>query len=154
MQENRQDKLSLQIAMGWVMLLLILSVTMVMMIVAGIVADDGFSVIRKDPGKAGMIMIVYLFSVYAVMPIIVSFANGARSSFARWVVVAVTVLLFLFFFLHHVSHWSNGERPAMYTHALEVAHHIIALWVTYLSVRWARTPVAAGVSADRSRATA
>jgi hypothetical protein len=140
MQTTMQEKLSIKIAMGWVMLLLVLAVSLLMMVVAGIMADDGFSIMRKDPGKGGMMLLVYVFGFYSVMPIAVSLAQNAKSSAARWVVVAVTVFLFLFFFVHHMSHWVNGERPSLNSHFLEIAHHCIALWVISLSILWARMP--------------
>ena len=149
MQLNTQEKLSIQVGLGWVMLLLVLTVSLVMMIVAGIVANDGFSVMRADPGKGGMMLLVYVFGVYAVMPIFVALAQQTRTSAARWAVTVMSVLLFLFFFVHHLSHWTAGERPSFNSHFLEVAHHIIALWVIYSSVCWARTSssVAVGNSA-------
>ena len=150
MQIDTQEKLSIQVAMGWVMLLLVLTVSLVMMIVAGIVANDGFTVMRADPGKGGMMLLVYVFGVYAVMPIAVTLAQRTRAAAARWAVTVMSVLLFLFFFVHHLSHWTAGERPNFNSHFLEVAHHIIAVWVIYSSVRWARTASAARAGSSAS----
>ena len=138
MQVDTQEKLSFQITIGWIMLLLVLTVALVMMIIAGIVANDGFSVMRADPGKGGLMLLVYVFGFYALMPIAVALVQQTRSSAARWTLTVVSVLLFLFFFVHHLSHWVAGQRPSFNSHFLEIVHHTIALWVIYSSVRWAR----------------
>ncbi|MGZ3181893.1 MAG: hypothetical protein ACXU8N_05565 [Telluria sp.] len=150
MQSNQQQNLSLQIALGWVMLLLILSISLLIMVTQGIVTNDEFKVLRADPGPLGLRMIIYLFGIYAVMPVAVSLTQASGIKGLRWTVFVLTVLLFAFFVLHHLSHWQNGDRPDFNSHVLEIAHHTIAVWLAWNTFRWARSgapaPVAHGVA--------
>jgi hypothetical protein len=140
MKSNYEENLPIQIAMGWVMLLLILSISLIVLVVQGTIANDSFAVIRQDPGPMGLKLIVFLFAIYAVMPVFVYIANKADVKFLRWVIAVMGIIFLLFFVLHHISHWQYGDRPDLNSHALEMAHHIIGLWVIYLSVKWARSP--------------
>lgn len=142
--QSQEESLRNQIALGWVMALLVLAFMFVFMIIDSVVMDNNFMSLRVDPGQSTH-WLVYLVGVYALMPIYVHLVHGMRSHALRWVAVALAVLGFLFFLLHHLAHWQAGQRPDLSSHAFDLVFHVISLWVVVNSVRWARfsRPVAA-----------
>ena len=135
----QEESLRNQIALGWVMELLVVVLTFVVMTIESILMDNGFWSLRMDPGDS-LKWLVYKFGFYALMPIYIHVVHGRKSRFFRWVAVAAAILGFLFYVLHHLSHWQVGQRPDLSSHVLDVVLHLISLWVIFNSIRWARFP--------------
>jgi steroid 5-alpha reductase family enzyme len=137
--QQPEDSLRNQIALGWVMLLLALITMLQFMIVASVLEDNNLRAIHRDPGTS-IKWTVYLVAVYALMPVYVYLVHGLRSRAPRWLAVAVAVVGFVFFLLHHLAHWHFGQRPDFGSHVLDLVLHVIGLWVIVNSIRWARIP--------------
>jgi hypothetical protein len=133
------ESLRHQVALGWVMQLLMLITMFQMMTVNSILADTNFQTLRKDPGKS-LAWLVYLLAIYALMPMVVYLVDGLRPRVFRWLAVALSCLGFLFFLLHHLGHWYMGQRPTFGSHVLDLSLHLNSLWVIVSSIRWARVP--------------
>jgi len=137
--DSRGESLRNLIALGWVMNGVALANSFAFMIIDASVMSNNFRSIRIDPGATARYL-VFLIALYPLMPIYVHAVHGLRSRAFRWVGVGLAVLGFVFFLLHHLSHWTQGQRPALSSHVFDVAIEIISLWVVYTSVRWARVP--------------
>ena len=142
MEAKREENFPIRISMGWVLMLLILTMVLIVMIMHSIVVVGNFNDLQKDPGRYGMNLIISVLGFYAVMPLFIYIAEKTRIRALRWMMVVFASIFLLFFALHHLSHWQFGDRPDVFSHILEMAHHAIAIWVIYLSVRWARAPQA------------
>lgn len=134
----REESLRSQIAIGWATALIVLAIMLENMILESIFKDNNFKALRYDPGVNGMKMMLFVLGLYALMPMLVSLANNLSTRIVRWLAVAVTALMFLFFAFHHLAHWYYGERPSPSSHVLDVSHHLLMLWVLVNSIRWAR----------------
>jgi hypothetical protein len=137
--QSSEESLRNQIALGWVMMLLVVVITFVFMTIASILMDNNFATLRMDPGDS-IKWLVYLIGLYALMPVYVHLVHGMRTRVFRWAAVALAALSFVFFLLHHLSHWQIGQRPDLSSHVLDVVLHLISLWVIVSSVKWARFP--------------
>lgn len=144
MQTNRKENRPVYIAMGWISLLLILAVGVMMLMMTSLVTHQTI-MLERDPGVQGVAMITWLFALYAVMPVVVYGADRIDFKPLKWAVVVLTILLLVYFILHQLSHWRFGERPTLTSHALETSHHLVSLWIIYMSVKWAleKRPAAA-----------
>lgn len=138
--QSAEESLRGRIALGWVMQLLVVVIMLQFMIYASVFMDDNFRSLRRDPGVLGLQTLVYIFGVYALMPIYVHLVHGMRIRFFRWIAVAVAALAFVYFLLHHLSHVQRGERPDFTSHVFDLVLHLISLWVIVNSVRWAKFP--------------
>jgi hypothetical protein len=141
----QQESLRSQIALGWVMQLIVLTIMLQFMTVESILMDNNFRSLRFDPGREGLKMIVYLIALYALMPVYVHLVHGMKPRVYKWIAVGLAVLGFLFFLLHHLAHWTYGQRPDFSSHVLDLVLHLIGLWVIVNSVRWARSSSAGPV---------
>ncbi|SRR6266545_2078292 len=135
----REESLRNQIALGWVMNGVALANAFAFMIIEASVMSNNFRGIRIDPGATAK-WLVFLIALYPLMPIYIHVAHGLKSRLFRWIGVALAALGFIFFLLHHLSHWTQGQRPTPSSHVFDVAIEIISVWVLYNSVRWARFP--------------
>lgn len=142
--QSGEEDLRHQIALGWVMNGVILAISFGFMIIESAMMNNNFRSIRADPG-ASIKWLVYVVAVYPVMPMYIHLVHALRARVFRWLAVAVAALGFLFFLLHHLSHWFAGQRLDLSSHAFDVAIEVISLWVLYNSVRWARLPRAESV---------
>ena len=138
--QSREEGLRNQIALGWVMILLIIVVMLEFMIIGSSLQDPNFMPLDKDPGRLGLRLLTYIFGLYALMPVYVHLVHGARTRIFRWLAVAVAVLGFLYFLLHHLAHWNYGQRPEGITHVFDIVLHLLSIWVIVNSVQWARYP--------------
>lgn len=134
-----------RIALGWLTILLLLQVTLAMLTVFSAFDNDGFAVLRRDPGQIGLRQLSYLVAAYALMPILVYTIDSMRMTVLRWLMVAFAGMNFIYVLLHHLSHWQIGERPTFGSHVIDLAIDAVSLWLIYNSVRWARA-----ASAQRS----
>jgi hypothetical protein len=139
----REESLRAQISLGWITNLLVGCVMLTFMIIESVLADNDFRDLRIDPGVEGAKgSLVYLLAFYALMPVYVNLVNGIRSRIFRWIAVACAALGFVFFLLHHLSHWYFGARPDFTSHVLDLTLHTVGLWVLVNSVKWAKLPAA------------
>ncbi|HBL28028.1 MAG TPA: hypothetical protein DD490_14425, partial [Acidobacteria bacterium] len=116
---TQEENLRNQIALGWVLELLILTVMLLFATIESILMDNNFMTLRLDPGQSIKWM-VYLVAVLALMPACVFLVHGWRLRPGRWVGVVLSVLSFLYFLLHHLAHWEAGQRPDAASHVLDV----------------------------------
>jgi len=137
--QSPDESLRNQIALGWTMMLLVLAFVFEFMTIESILMDNNFATLRLDPGESTK-WLVYLVALYALMPVYVHLVHGMSTRLFRWGAVALASLGFLFFLLHHLSHWQFGQRPDLSSHVLDLVLHLIGLWVVVNSVRWARIP--------------
>lgn len=137
--QSREESLRHQIALGWVLKLLVEAIILIFMIIASTLQDNDFFAIRVDPGQSIRWM-VYLIAISALMPIYVHSVHGLRPRVFRWLAVAVAAVSFFFFLLHHLSHWQAGQRPDLSSHVLDLVLEVVSLWVVVQSLRWARSP--------------
>jgi len=135
--QHQDESLRSQVALGWVMNGVVLALTFAFMIIESSVMSNDFRSIRIDPGTT-VKWLAYIVVLYPLMPIYVCFAHERRSRVFRWVAVAAACLGFVFFLLHHLSHWNLGQRPEVSSHVFDVAIEIVSVWVIVQSVRWAR----------------
>lgn len=133
--ETNAQWLRHKISLGWIAMLLVLTVMLAHMILLGIYAENDFAALKRDPGPGFLKYLMLVYCLYAVMPI---YIYSVERKALRWVGVGVASLFFLFFVLHHLGHWVAGDRPGVLSHALEAALHVLGLWVVVNSVRWAR----------------
>ncbi|MBW8877598.1 MAG: hypothetical protein JF614_21745 [Acidobacteria bacterium] len=139
----KEESLRGQIALGWIMNLVVLAVMLLFMTIESILRDDNFMSLRIDPGQSIKWM-AYLIAYYALMPIYIHGVQSLKPRAFRWVAVGLAVVGFLFFLLHHLAHWHAGQRPDFSSHVLDLVFHLIGLWVIFNSVQWARIPAVAG----------
>lgn len=127
-----------RIALGWITVLVLLLVLLTTMIVFSAFDNDGFTMLRKDPGRVGLRQMTFLVALYAIMPILVYAFDRVRFAGLRWMMVAFAGANFFYLLLHHLSHWQGGERPTLGSHMIDIAINIVGVWLIYNSVRWAR----------------
>lgn len=135
--QHQEESLRTQVALGWVMNGVVLALAFAFMIIESSVMSNDFRSIRIDPGATTK-WLVYIVVLYPLMPIYVHFAHERKWRAFRWVAVAVACFTFVFFLLHHLSHWTAGQRPDVSSHVFDVAIEIVSVWVIVKSVRWAR----------------
>jgi hypothetical protein len=137
--KTQEDSLRNQVALGWVLQLLVLAISVVFMIIDSVLMEDNFRDLLVDPGRLGLKVLTYIFAVYALMPVYVNLVHGLRARFFRWVAVGVAAVGFIYFLMHHLSHWQAGQRPTFTSHVFDLILHLIGLWVIANSIRWARS---------------
>jgi hypothetical protein len=134
---SQDENLRTQVAMGWVMNGVALAMSLAFLIIESSMMNNNFRAIRIDPGT-NITWLVYVFAMYPLMALYVHLVHGRKSRIFRWLAVVAAVLGFIFFLLHHLSHWFAGQRLHPSSHALDVTVELISLWVIVNSVRWAR----------------
>ena len=137
--QSQDESLRNQIALGWVMNGVVLAFVLLFSIIEASMMNNNFRAIRIDPGGS-LKWLVYVFAAYPVLPVYIHLVHGRKARLFRWIAVALAALGFLFFLLHHVSHWTLGQRPDLSSHVLDLAIEVISLWVLVNSVKWARLP--------------
>lgn len=137
--QSQEESLRHQIALGWVLKLLVEVIMLLFMTIASALQDNEFFALKVDPGQSIRWM-VYLIAVSALMPIYVHSVHGLRLRLFRWLAVAVAAVSFVFFLLHHLGHWRAGQRPDLSSHVLDLVMEAVSLWIVVQSVRWARAP--------------
>lgn len=135
---NKEESLRIQIALGSITVLLIANWLLAFMIVESALADNGFRALHRDPGLAGLNFITYIVPYYALIPVYVYLVRDFRLRAFRWVAVAMSGLGFVFWILHHLSHWRFGQRPTFTSHVVELTLHTVGLWLLVSSIRWAK----------------
>jgi len=103
--------------------------------------DDNFRYLRMDPGKTGLILLNYIAALYLLMPAAVSIIDPMKSRVGRWICVAITVVIFMYFIAHHAGHWYFGDRQTVTSHLLDVVHHVLSIYVLTRTIQWAKYPV-------------
>jgi len=135
-----EESLRGRIALGWVINLLLVIVGLLFNTIYSILMDDSFRSLRVDPGLPGLKLLTYVIAFYALMPLYVHLVHGLGIRLFRWLSVAFASLAFVFFFLHHLSHWRIGQRPDLTSNVFDLTLHIVGLWVIVNSIKWARFP--------------
>jgi hypothetical protein len=135
-----EESLRGRIALGWVINLVLVTIALLFVTIESILMDDAFRSLRIDPGLRGLASMTYIMSLYALMPVYVHLVHGLRSRLFRWIAVAMAGLAFVYFLLHHLSHWRIGQRPDFTSNLLDLSLHIVAIWVLVNSIKWAKFP--------------
>jgi uncharacterized BrkB/YihY/UPF0761 family membrane protein len=135
---RREESLRDRIALGWVAMLLIQALMLIAMILESVFMDNDFLSLKFDPGEGGLKMMVFIFALYALMPIYIHFAHDRKGRIWRWAAFALAILGLFFYLLHHIAHWYYGQRPDLPSHALDATIHLLGLWVIVSSFKWAR----------------
>jgi hypothetical protein len=136
----QENSLRSQIALGWVLMLLIMTIMLAFMIVQSSFMNNNFASLRDDPGQAGLDWIVYVLAVYILMPIYINVTAGWRHPLFKYLPVVAAALILAYFIVHHTSHWYAGDRPTFSSNVLDVLHHVVTLWVLVNSIRLAANP--------------
>ena len=139
MQLQRDDFLALQVAMGWILLLLIKTVGFSAAILFSIYAENGFRELFSDPGPTSARSLWYVFWLISAMPIYIMVATRSRQVWLRWISVPIAAAFLLIGILHELSHWQYGDRPDFNSHVIDLMNHGAALWILVNSIRWARS---------------
>jgi hypothetical protein len=135
-----EESLRGHIALGWVINLLLVTISLLFNTIDSILMDDSFRSLRVDPGTSGLTTLTYILALYALMPIYVHLVHGLRIRLFRWLAVAMAGLGFVYFLLHHLAHWRVGQRPDLTSSVFDLALHAVALWVIVNSIKWAKFP--------------
>ena len=135
-----EESLRGRIALGWVINLLLVTIALLFGTIDSILMDDAFRSLRIDPGTRGLVTLTYILSFYALMPVYIHLVHGIRFRLFRWIAVALSIFGFIYFLLHHLSHWRIGQRIGMTSNMFDLALHIVALWVIVNTIKWARFP--------------
>jgi hypothetical protein len=136
--QSKEDILRIKISMGWLSMLAVVIVMLVCMIYASIFEGNAFKALYRDPSPTGIVSLQALLAVYALMPLFVYVIGGIRLRALRWLPGIFAILMLLYFGLHHAGHTYSGDRPTVVSHLLDVAHHLLAIWVVVNSIRWAK----------------
>lgn len=145
-----EESLRGRIALGWVINLLLVTIAVLFVTIESILMDDSFRSLRIDPGLRGLASMTYTMALYALMPVYVHLVHGLKTRLFRWIAVAMAALAFVYFLLHHLSHWMGGQRADFTSNVLDLSLHIVGIWVLVNSVKWAKFP-RAGTELKESR---
>ena len=135
-----EESLRGRIALGWAINLILVTIMLLFMTIDSILMDDSFRALRMDPGRQGLRLLTYVLALYALMPVYVHLVHGLKTRLFRWIGVALACVGFVYFLLHHLSHWNFGQRPDFTSHVFDLVFHVVSLWVMFNSVRWAKFP--------------
>jgi hypothetical protein len=135
-----EETLRTQVALGWVLALLVVGWMFSVMITQSALAGDGFRELHHDPGLRGLPEVIWTVPFYALMPIYVYLVSGFRTRVLRWVAVGHAGLRFAFWILHHIWHVYRKTRPDFTSHAIDITLHLVNLWVLVKSIQWAKLP--------------
>lgn len=122
------------VVIGWVNLLQLVVVMFVISLLKSAIEND-FTPFGRDPGIMGMNIMIVVFTIYAVIPILVKMFDAQAF---RWFIVGISIFFLLFFIAHQLTHMIVDKMPLNLYHLLDFAHHFIILWVIVSAIRWAR----------------
>jgi len=90
------------------------------------------SILRKDPGPAGLQVLIALLCLNAIVQVTVH-ARECRT--AKVSVLVLSVLYGLFFLAHNVVHFLGGEALGLQS-VLDLTHHGLAALAIWGAWRW------------------
>lgn len=132
--QSTEENLRRSIIVGWINLLQLIVVMFLVSLVRSAIAND-FTSFGKDPGNLGLDIMIVIFSIYAVMPVLVKMFD-ARAF--RWLLVGVSIFFLLLFIAHQITHMVVDKMPLNIYHLLDFSHHLIMVWVIFCTIQWAR----------------
>lgn len=133
---SKQESLRQTVIVGWINLLQLVVVMFVVSLITSAIAND-FTRFGKDPGYAGLNIMIVVFAIYAAVPILVRAYDGHAF---RWFMVGISIFFLLFFIAHQLTHMMVDKTPLTLYSILDFSHHFIMLWVIVCTIRWARMP--------------
>lgn len=89
-------------------------------------------------GNAGVTMITVFMLVYSLMPILIRIIQNPRF---RYVITPVTMFITMSYVAHelgHISEPEEGGKPFGFSHALDIAHHLIGFSMFIIAINWAK----------------
>ncbi|MBL1261539.1 MAG: hypothetical protein COB33_013520 [Thiotrichaceae bacterium] len=125
------------VAQGWTMMFFVFLAMFVTDLTKSAITTD-FSKWSTDPGLGGLSILIVIMGVYTFMPMLIQSYSGR---WFRWLVVGVTVFFTLFFMAHQATHLLAGDKPFGIMHLLDIAHHILGVWVVVSASLWAKEGV-------------
>jgi len=135
MEQQEERYMATQVAIAWVLLLLVKVFSFSAAILFSIYENNGFQSLAGDPGPQAARAFLYVFWVISVMPIYV-FAVAKRSKPWRLPSLILGTLFLLFGLFHHWRHWSDGERQSFTSNVIDFMNHGVALWLVFASALW------------------
>jgi hypothetical protein len=123
------------VAQGWILMFLIfVCITIIEFLNASINAN--LSIYTSEEGAAAMKVMVVLMLLHAFVPMLVV-TYDVR--WFRWFVAVLTFLFGLLMMGHEIMHiFVAKSRGFGVFDLLDFSHHVLAIWVAILAVRWAR----------------
>ena len=89
---SKQENLRQSIIVGWINLLQLVVVMFVVSLIKLAIAND-FTPFGKDPGYMGLNIMIVVFTIYAVIPILLRIFDG---NVFRWLMVGISIFFLLF----------------------------------------------------------
>lgn len=123
------------VAQGWILMFLIfVCITIVEFLNATV--SGNLSIYTSDEGAAALRVMVMLMLLHAFVPMLV-LTFDVR--WFRWSIAVLTLLFGLLMIGHEVMHiFVAKNRDFGVFDLLDFSHHVLAIWVAILAVRWAR----------------
>ena len=122
------------IVQGWTMMFIVYVANLTMDMTRCAVADS-CATWSSHIGMGGAKFITVIMVVYTVMPMLI---RAVTAKWFRYVVIAMSVLITLFYIAHELSHLAAGDKPFGIFHALDITHHILGVSVIVAASLWAR----------------
>lgn len=89
-------------------------------------------------GDFGVTMITVFMLVYSVMPILI---RTIASPKFRYVITPITIFTTMMYVGHEVGHIAEadeGGKPFGFSHALDIAHHVIGISMAVVAISWVK----------------
>lgn len=124
----------ISIMFGWLVLLHVVVIMFLISLLLGAVEND-FSEFNTHPGEEGVNIMIVVFMSYAVMPLLVRLLTNI---ICRWIFFAFSILAFLLFLSHHLTHVFVDRDPMTIFNILDFTHHAVSIFLMVLTFFWAR----------------
>ncbi len=92
------------------------------------------SLLRKDPGQAGLQVLVLLLCLNAIVQVTV---HARECRVAKVSILVLSLLYGLFFLAHNIAHFLGGEALGLQS-VLDLTHHALASFAIWGAWRWQR----------------
>jgi hypothetical protein len=119
-------------AQGWILMFIIFLAMFVVDLTHSAILQD-FTKWQKDPGSAGLSILIIIMAIYALMPMLI---KSIQAKWFRRTVIGVTVFFTLFFVAHQITHLLAGDKPFGVMHVLDFSHHVLGVWVIVVATLW------------------
>jgi len=125
------------LAQGWTTMFVIFTANLVMDSIRCNTTDT-CTAYYNHFGNVGATMITVFMLVYSLMPILIRVIQSPRF---RYVITPVTMFITMSYVAHELGHISSAEeggKPFGFSHALDIAHHIIGFSMFIIAINWAK----------------
>lgn len=132
--ENKEKFYRQSLIICWIALVQLVMVMFIMALLSGAVNNE-FTRFSKDPGEAGIKIMIIVFTIYIILPLLIKLIDH---KIFRWTIFGLCIFFFLFFLAHQLTHMIVDKMPLGLHHTLDFAHHIIMILAAVLTFLWAR----------------